>query len=153
MGRGKSTPLIKNGIDHRRKKNCSICKAIYFKKVLINEKQWLESIYCSRECKRQWQIGRPHPVTNRRKMTESEKLYGRSIGRWSGWNKGFKHSEETKRKISAGHQGITVKEWSGYIVKKDRLERHRFRNEIQKRFLNGTTMFAKYVLFAEDYCK
>jgi len=47
-------------------------------------------------------------------------------------NKGVKYSDEVKKKMSAGKQGVSLKEWGGFAKTKDTLERAKFRKEIQK---------------------
>lgn len=131
MGRGKATKLIIDGIDYRQSRICCFCDKEYFKKILISQKQWDKSIFCSSKCRTDSRVGVLSPRI-RRKMTEDEKLKGRKNGRWYGWNKGLKHTELAKIKMSITRQNISEKEWVGFKTKENRLERIKFRNNMQK---------------------
>jgi hypothetical protein len=61
-----------------------------------------------------------------------EKLINSHRGKSSG-KKGKKLSEIIKRRMSATKQGISIDKWRGYKSSLDRLERYRFRHELQKK--------------------
>ena len=133
MARGKATPLIKDGIDYRRSRTCVICSQEYNKPILVNEKQWSKSKYCSISCKFKGQIGKLHP-NNRRKMTQKEKdIRNEKMASKYGWNKGKKRTMEARIKMSATRQGIAREQWDGFVRNADKLERTRFRHQIQKK--------------------
>jgi len=48
---------------------------------------------------------------------------------------GRRHSEETKKKMSAKHQGKTLEEWKGFTSTQDDLQRKLFKQGIQKKVL------------------
>jgi hypothetical protein len=66
------------------------------------------------------------PRTKEWKEKHSKRMMGSKL------HLGYKHSEETKRKISIVHRGIKMKEDWEYVSSKDKLERNRFRSQIQK---------------------
>ncbi len=74
--------------------------------------------------------GKKHSEKTKEKM--SQKAFGNKNGKG---NFGNKLTEERKRKISASKCGIKIKEWNEYKTSKDKRERLRFRNEIQKLIL------------------
>lgn len=49
------------------------------------------------------------------------------------WQYGKSPKEETKKKMSAIKQGVTLEEWKGFTSSKDRADRLRFRYQIQKK--------------------
>lgn len=136
MGRGKATPLIINGTDYRRSKSCAFCKKTYFKNILVNEKNWIKSKSCSNKCRIDSMIGHKQPGKIRRKMTEEEKvLRNKKMEKLmlNHWNKGRKHTVEAKIKMSITRQNIPKEQWAGYKTSLDRMERMKFRLEVQKK--------------------
>lgn len=72
-----------------------------------------------------WNKGKKTPKHSIDKI--KKKLIGRKA-----WNKGISMSDETKKKLSASLQNIRLEDWSGFKSTEDRLERIKFRNEVQK---------------------
>ena len=84
--------------------------------------------YCSIKCKYEFWSQSGHPLTGKVGHKHSNEAR-QKIGLAS---KGRKKTFLAKKKISASQQGISLDSWSGFITPEDRLERIRFRNEVQK---------------------
>lgn len=103
--------------DTRIQKKCLICdEKILVPKCLMKRKK-----FCSVKCRTDFQIGKKHSKEHRRKIS----LAG--IGRVL--------DEKTKMKISAGHQGIPIEKWDGFIKSQNDRDRRKFLCSIRQEAL------------------
>ena len=106
--------------------NCHFCDKTF--KTFPSNVMRGKGKYCSVTCMHKANIGRHR--------TEKQKMNAYHVPKGNKIHLGFRHSEETKKKMSMTHQGITdEKEWKGFNASLDKLEREKFRGIMQKQIL------------------
>jgi hypothetical protein len=76
--------------------------------------------------------GQIAPRKGKRNSTEHNLKLSKALKGRVSPRKGVHLTEETKIKISAFQQGVSIKEWNGYISPTDSSERNKFRRTIQR---------------------
>lgn len=129
-----NSPGYKYKVDKRKSKTCIFCGSIFYKRFLVNKEEWDNKKFCNMKCYQSWRIGKSSPH-KRRKMTAEEILNRKLTSKkaWSGvWKIGTTQSLESRIKISAKNQGISVEEWNGFKRTEDKIQRANFAAKMRK---------------------
>lgn len=108
--------------------SCALCG----KRYRVKPSHLARRRYCSNTCLSSalkgksiaWFTGKPFSEEHRKNLSLSH-MGGKS-------HLGIKHTEETKMKISAANQGVSIDDWSGFKRNQNYLDRRSFRTTIQR---------------------